>query len=310
MDVVYQQVTRLQGTISIHSVQGQGTRFDLSLPASSLLVHTLMVRSNHRRLYALSSHTIEQSLLSSDGTLQMHGDQMTFTTPEGEYPAYTLESLMNEKAADYSGKRLFPVLMVKLDQGERAAVLVPELLAHRQQVFKAMGEHLPDIAGVPGVTILSDGSVAPIVDLQGRIRQRHSALSPVAELAEPEFNLHLPEVLVVDDSLSARKTLATLLSDSGYEVRTAIDGLDALDKIRQQPPAIILTDLEMPRMSGMELAAILRNSKQFRHIPVVMITSRSTRKHRGEAEAAGVSAYMTKPWTEAQVLDQVQALLF
>ncbi|WP_417582713.1 hybrid sensor histidine kinase/response regulator [Nitrincola sp.] len=310
MDVVYQQVTRLQGTISIHSVQGEGTRFDLALPASSLLVHTLLVRSANKRIHALSSHTIEQSLLSADGELTTTDDGMTFTTDEGTYPAYTLETLLGEKPGDYTGKRLFPILLVKLDQGEKAAVLVPEVLAHREQVFKSMGEHLPDIPGVPGVTILADGSVAPIVDLQGRIRQRHSALSPVAELAEPEFNLHLPEVLVVDDSLSARKTLATLLSDSGYEVRTAIDGLDALDKIRQEPPAIVLTDLEMPRMSGMELAAILRNSRQYNNIPVVMITSRSTHKHRGEAEAAGVSAYLTKPWTETQVLDQVQKLLF
>lgn len=310
MDVVYQQVTRLQGTISIHSVQNEGTRFDLALPASSLLIHTLLVRSANKRIHALSSHTIEQSLLSADGEITSSDDGMTFTTAEGVYPAYTLETLLGEKPGDYSGKRLFPVLLVKLDQGEKAAVFVPEVLAHREQVFKSMGEHLPDIPGVPGVTILADGSVAPIVDLQGRIRQRHSALSPVSELAEPEFNLHLPEVLVVDDSLSARKTLATLLSDSGYEVRTAIDGLDALDKIRQEPPAIVLTDLEMPRMSGMELAAILRNSKQYNNIPVVMITSRSTHKHRGEAEAAGVSAYLTKPWTETQVLDQVQTLLF
>lgn len=310
MDVVYQQVTRLQGTISIHSVQNEGTRFDLALPASSLLIHTLLVRSANKRIHALSSHTIEQSLLSADGEINSSDDGMTFTTAEAVYPAYTLETLLGEKPGDYSGKRLFPVLLVKLDQGEKAAVFVPEVLAHREQVFKSMGEHLPDIPGVPGVTILADGSVAPIVDLQGRIRQRHSALSPVSELAEPEFNLHLPEILVVDDSLSARKTLETLLSDSGYEVRTAIDGLDALDKIRQEPPSIILTDLEMPRMSGMELAAILRNSKQYNNIPVVMITSRSTHKHRGEAEAAGVSAYLTKPWTETQVLDQVQTLLF
>ncbi|MBP0049971.1 response regulator [Marinobacterium sp. AK62] len=310
MDVVYQQVTRLQGTISIHSELGKGTSFELALPASSLLIHTLLVRSAGKRIYALSSHTIEQSLLSADGTLEHTETGMIFITEEGEYPAYALETLVGEKPADYTEQPLFPVLMIKLDQGEKAAVLVPEVLAHRQQVFKSMGEHLPDIPGVPGVTILADGDVAPIIDLQGRIRQRHSALSPVLELAEPEFNLHLPEVLVVDDSLSARKTLATLLRDSGYEVRTAIDGLDALDKIRQEAPAIVLTDLEMPRMSGMELAAILSNSKQFRNIPVVMITSRSTSKHRGEAEAAGVSAYLTKPWTESQVLDQVQKLLF
>lgn len=309
MDVVYQQVTRMQGTLTIHSQPGQGTRFDLSMPASSLLVHTLLVRSASGRIYALSSHSISQNLLSLDGQIEKRENGAFFVTAEGEYPAYTLEGLTGEAVPDYAAMRVHPVVLVQLDQGEEAAVFVPEVLAHREQVFKPMGEHLPDIPGIPGLTILANGEIAPILDLQARVRHRHSALATVLESPEAGLNLHLPRLLVVDDSLSARKTLETLLNDSGYEVTTAIDGLDALDKIRNNPPDLILTDLEMPRMSGMELTAIVRNSQNFSNIPIIMITSRSTRKHRGEAEAAGVSAYLTKPWTETAVLDQIQQLL-
>ena len=309
MDVVYQQVTRMQGTLNIHSQPGKGTRFDLSMPASSLLVHTLLVRSASGRIYALSSHSISQNLLSLDGRLEKREDATFFMTSEGEYPAYTLEGLTGEPVPDYPGMRVHPVILVQLDQGEMAAVLVPEILAHREQVFKSMGEHVPDIPGIPGLTILANGEIAPILDLQARVRARHSALATVLDTPVAGLDLHLPRLLVVDDSLSARKTLETLLNDSGFEVTTAIDGLDALDKIRTNPPDLILTDLEMPRMSGMELAAIVRNSQKFSDIPIIMITSRSTRKHRGEAEAAGVSAYLTKPWTETAVLDQIQQLL-
>ncbi|MBR9828525.1 MAG: response regulator [Oceanospirillales bacterium] len=310
MDVVYQQVTRMQGTLNIHSTTGAGSRFELSMPASSLLVHALLVRSAGGRVYALSSHTVEQSLLSIDGEFKQTDNGTRFITADGEYPAYALDTLMGEPKADYHGMRLHPVLLVNLDHGEKAAVMVREVLAHRELVFKPLGEYLPDIAGIPGVTILANGDVAPIVDLQARIIDRNSILRPAQEASEQAFELRLPHLLVVDDSLSARKTLATLLSDSGYQVTTAIDGLDALDKVRSDPPELILTDLEMPRMTGMELAAIIRNSKQFNTIPVIMITSRSTLKHRGEAEAAGVSAYLTKPWTEAGVLERVQSLLF
>lgn len=310
MDVVYQQVSRMQGTLTIHSESGKGTRFDLSMPASSLLVHTLLVRSAHGRVYALSSHSISQNLLSLDGQLKVNEEGPVFVTAEAEYPAYTLEGLTGEPVPDYASMRIHPVVLVQLDQGEQAAVFVPEVLAHREQVFKSMGSHVPDIPGIPGVTILANGEIAPILDLQARVRHRHSVLATALESPEINFDLHLPRLLVVDDSLSARKTLETLLSDSGYEVSTAIDGLDALDKVRANPPDLILTDLEMPRMSGMELAAILRNSQNFSNIPIIMVTSRSTRKHRGEAEAAGVSAYLTKPWTEATVLEQVQQLIF
>lgn len=310
MDVVSQQIMRMQGTLNIHSEFGTGTRFELSMPASSLLVHTLLVRSAGKRIFALASHTVEQSLLSLDGEFKSTGNGMVFITEGEEYPAYTLESLIGEAPTDYQNMRIHPVLLVTLDQGEKAAVLVREVMAHREVVFKPLGEHLPDIAGISGVTILANGDVSPIVDLPARIIDRNSILGPAHDTLEPAFELRLPHLLVVDDSLSARKTLATLLSDSGYQVSTAIDGLDALDKVRSDPPELILTDLEMPRMTGMELAAIIRNSKQFSNIPVIMITSRSTNKHRGEAEVAGVSAYLTKPWTEANVLEQVQSLLF
>jgi chemosensory pili system protein ChpA (sensor histidine kinase/response regulator) len=310
MDVVYQQVSRMQGTLTIHSQTGKGTRFDLSMPASSLLVHTLLVRSGNGKIHALSSHSISKNLLSLDGQLQTHNERPVFVTADAEYPAYTLEGLTGEAVPDYAAMRIHPVVLVQLDQDEEAAVFVPEILAHREQVFKSMGEHIPDIPGIPGVTILANGEIAPIIDLQARVRHRHSVLATALESPDANLDLHLPRLLVVDDSLSARKTLETLLSDSGYDVTTAIDGLDALDKVRANPPDMILTDLEMPRMSGMELAAIVRNSQNFNDIPIIMITSRSTRKHRGEAEAAGVSAYLTKPWTEAAVLEQVQQLLF
>ncbi|MBR9882287.1 MAG: response regulator, partial [Oceanospirillales bacterium] len=304
------QVSRMRGTLNIHSQKGQGTRFELSMPSSSLLLHTLLVKSAGQRIYALSSHSIDQTLLSLDGQCQQRDEGLFFELGGVEYPAFTLEGLTGERAHDYSQMRVHPVLLVNLDQGDKAVVFVREILAHRELVFKRLGDQIPDIPGIPGLTILANGEVAPIIDLQARVRHRHSLVHQVSERFDQDSTPQLPRLMVVDDSLSARKTLETLLSDSGYEVVTAIDGLDALDKIRKAPPDLILTDLEMPRMTGMELAAVLRNSRDLGDIPVIMITSRSTAKHREEALASGVSAYLTKPWTESGVLEQVGQLLF
>ncbi|MBV1788973.1 response regulator [Marinobacterium sp. D7] len=310
MDVVYQQVSRMRGTLNIHSQKGMGTRFELSMPSSSLLLHTLLVKSAGQRIYALSSHSIEQSLLSLDGQCRQREEGLFFELGGVEYPAFTLEGLAGERAPDYSQMRVHPVLLVNLDQGEKAVVLVREILAHRELVFKRLGDQVPDISGIPGLTILANGEVAPIIDLQARVRHCHSQINPELEQGEVDSAAGLPRLLVVDDSLSARRTLATLLSDSGYQVETAIDGLDALDKLRRNPPDLVVTDLEMPRMNGIELAAMLRNSQDFGAIPVVMITSRSTSKHREEAAAAGVTDYLIKPWTESTVLELVERLLF
>ncbi len=305
MDVVYQEIMRLQGTLNIDSEVGRGTRFELAMPASSLMIRALLVRAG-RQLIALSSHGVEQSVLSLDGTLTETSEGLQFSVGDELYPAVTLETLVAERKTEYGGDRIHPVLIVNLGQGEKVAVMVSEILAHRELVFKEMGEYVPDIPGIPGVTILSNGEAAPVVDLPARIQFQQSGKLQISEHFEQEAALDLPKVMVVDDSVSARKSLATFLKDTGYEVSTAIDGLDALNQIRKQPPDLVITDLEMPRMSGIELSAAIRQHKDTGEIPVVMVTSRSTDKHREEADNAGVTDYLTKPWTETGLLECVE----
>jgi chemosensory pili system protein ChpA (sensor histidine kinase/response regulator) len=114
-----------------------------------------------------------------------------------------------------------------------------------------------------------------------------------------------PRVLIVDDSLSVRNSLSQLMTDGGYQVVVARDGLEAIDMLDKERPDIILTDLEMPRMNGLELVSYIRNSERWSPMPIVMITSRTLAKHRKQAEAAGVNRYITKPFTEDDVLASI-----
>lgn len=308
MDVVYQQMMRLQGSLDIRSAENAGTTFELSMPANSLMVKTLLVRVG-KQIYALSSHGLEQSLISLDGHLIETEQGAHFTYADESYPAYPLESLVAESGKPYAQDQVFPVLLVNMGQDERVAVLVREVIAHRELAFKDMGDYIPDIPGIPGLTILANGDTAPIVDLPARIRHKLSAVENLFRQVDQVELLSLPKLLVVDDSISARSSLSTLLRDTGYEVRTAIDGLDALNQIRKDSPDLVLTDLEMPRMTGMELAAMIQSRQEMQHIPVMMITSRTTERHQREAGAAGVASFITKPWTESGLLQQVESLL-
>ena len=118
-----------------------------------------------------------------------------------------------------------------------------------------------------------------------------------------------PVALVVDDSLSARRALAEFVRDLGFEVHTASDGLDAIAVIEQTVPDILLVDLEMPRMNGLELTAHVRNRDTTTHVPVIMITSRSTEKHRQTAVQAGVNTYLVKPFAEDELAEHIQQLM-
>lgn len=308
MDVVHQQVIRLQGSLDIRSTAGIGTTFELSMPANSLMIKTLLVRSG-QQIYALASHGLEQSLISLDGKLHETESGLIFDYGEESYPAYALESLLSEAGNPYRADEVYPVLLVNLGQGERVAVLVREVIAHRELAFKEMGDYLPDIPGIPGLTILANGDTAPVVDLPARIRSKLSTTPDL--LSQPEnISVHtLPKLLVVDDSISARSTLSVLLQDTGYDVRTAIDGLDALNQIRKDSPDLVLTDMEMPRMTGMELTSMMKSRQEMADIPVIMITSRTSERHQKEASEVGVASFMSKPWTETGLLQQVEELL-
>lgn len=308
MDVVHQQIMRLQGVLDIRSEAGEGTTFVLSMPSSSLMIKTLLVRAGGQ-IYALASHGLEQTMISLDGTLSDTTEGMIFEHNGEQFPAYGLEALLGEYGTPYTAGEVHPVLLVNLGQGEKVAVMVRELIAHRELAFKQMGDYLPDLPGIPGLTILANGDTAAVIDLPARIRYKlasqHNLFNPVAV----QSDLGLPKLLVVDDSLSARASLSTLLRDTGYDVSTAIDGLDAMNQMRKKRPDLVLTDLEMPRMGGMELTSTIRGREGMSDIPVLMITSRNTQRHRDEAQNSGVSVFLTKPWTENALLDHVQTLL-
>ena len=115
--------------------------------------------------------------------------------------------------------------------------------------------------------------------------------------------------MVVDDSITVRKVTERLLKRHDMEALTAKDGMDALDKLQDQIPDLMLLDVEMPRMDGFELATTMRNDDRLRNIPIIMITSRTGQKHRERAEKIGVDAYLGKPFQEVELLENIDAIL-
>ena len=212
MDVVHQQIMRLQGVLDIRSDAGQGTTFEMSMPSSALMIKTLLVRSGGQ-IYALASHGLEQTMISLDGVLLDTADGMKFEHNGEQFPAYGLEALLGEHGTPYTPGEVHPVLLVNLGQGEKAAVMVRELIAHRELAFKPMGEYLPDLPGIPGLTILANGDTAAVIDLPARIRYKLANQQNLFNPLSMQSDLSLPKLLVVDDSLSARASLSTLLRD-------------------------------------------------------------------------------------------------
>ncbi len=313
LDIVYSHVVSQGGSLALKSETGKGSSTELRLPVSLISTHALLVRVRGQ-VMAVADRGIERILHTDDGVWRTLGDQLSFQMDDGIYPLRQLEHILRlEQNPQADQPASMPVLLVRTRTGI-SAVAVQEVLAGTDLVVKEFGCYLPRLPGIVGATILGDGTVTPVLDLpemmsaaRGNTLKTPLAMALAADEVEQAAPA-LPLALVVDDSLSARRALAQVMADAGYEVREARDGHEAVQQVEGQCPDIVLADMEMPRMNGIELTAHLRAHQETAELPVIMISSRSTAKHRQQAESAGVDIYLTKPFQDDQLLDHVAVL--
>ncbi len=195
--------------------------------------------------------------------------------------------------------------MIKLDD-KTHALAVDGLLDARELLVNSPGRYARHLRGVAGLSILGDGAIAVNLDLAQLLAGGARAPKGDSTAKSADQQITLPGVLIVDDSLSVRNSLVQLMRDAGYRAETARDGIDAIDTLNTFKPDVLLTDLEMPNMNGVELAYHIREREDMKELPIIMITSRSQDKHRRMAEQAGVDTYITKPYNDSDLLQTIR----
>jgi chemotaxis protein histidine kinase CheA/ActR/RegA family two-component response regulator len=309
LDVVNDRVKSLKGTIEIRSEgSGKGTTFEMRIPASLVSVHALLVQASGQQ-YALPTHTIEQAFAPEAGEYADIAGEMHFKYRERLYPMRKLSDMGGIGRAGDKQLELndYSVVLVRGDE-KTVAILVESIVDGRDLITKDMGKFVRRVRGVAGVAILGDGVVAPLLDIPEMLRAPVAAQGHAHEgtLAAPIEQIR---VLVVDDSLGVRRSLMQLIGDSGLDCQSANDGVEAVQVIEKFRPHVVITDLEMPNMNGLELTAHLRKRADTRDLPIIMITSRSQAKHRELAEKSGVTVYLTKPYGDTELMAHIGNLI-
>ncbi|HMW44174.1 MAG TPA: response regulator, partial [Plasticicumulans sp.] len=206
-----------------------------------------------------------------------------------------------------------PVLLFR-SADMRAAIQVDAVLGRQEIIVKPVGPQLSAVPGVSGATVLADGRVVIILDMPALVRGLASAARRAQEAAALRAARQADEraplsILVVDDSITMRKVTARVLERHGVVVELAKDGVDAVEVLDQLVPDLVILDIEMPRMDGFELVGHIRNQARLRHLPVIMVTSRTGEKHRDRAARLGVNAYLGKPYQEEELLGSIRDVL-
>jgi chemosensory pili system protein ChpA (sensor histidine kinase/response regulator) len=332
MDVVRSEAAALGGRVSTWSEAGKGAHFMIHLPLT-LAVTQVVLMTTGGKTFAVPSVLVEQvqqlkvhSLTAAynDGAVMWQGQRVSL---------HYLSTLLGDTTATPMSQQYSPILILK-SGNDRVAVHVDEVIGNREVVVKNIGPQLARMIGVAGATVLGSGDIVLIlnpVPLAQRLAHEH-AIAPrilpaetpqpmgaVAEAhgsatgragSEPVQGLRTHRiVMVVDDSLTVRRVTQRLLVREGYQVVLAKDGVDALEHLQSITPDVMLVDIEMPRMDGFDLTRNVRSDERTRHIPIIMITSRTASKHRNYAIELGVNDYLGKPYQEDVLLAQIAGFI-
>ena len=316
MDVVRADVVALGGRILTHSRKGEGTSFELVLPLTTAVTQVVMLRAG-ALTWGVPSTVVEivRRVGSADlahayttGTLKMGDEDVPF------YWAGAL--LQSSPRSEEMQSRTLPVVIFR-SAAQRVAMHVDEVLGNQEVVVKNLGPQLSRLPGLAGISMLASGAVALIYNPVALATVYGAQVAEWTAAQQAQTTVQqatgqeevgasvvsaVPLVLVVDDSITVRRVTQRLLQREGYRVALAADGLQALERLQQERPAVVLSDIEMPRMDGFDLVRNIRADASLSDLPVIMITSRIAEKHREHARELGVNHYLGKPYSEDELL--------
>ncbi|WP_313069784.1 response regulator [Melaminivora sp.] len=314
MDVVRAELRALGGRLAIRSQRGQGTTFELELPlAGSQACQVLLLRAGAQTFgvpAALVAAVRRCSRAELEQAYAGHG-----VVHEGRaLPLYWAGALLQSspRSSEPAGRAL-PVLVLRRG-AQRIALHVDEVLGTQDAALGSLGPQLSRLPGLVGLAALASGEPALIYDPLALATEDPPPPGAAAPAAAPacapaEAAQPAPLLLVVDDSDTARRAAARLLERAGYRVALAASGREALQRLHEEPAAVVLTDLEMPDMDGFGLLGALRLDPALQAVPVLMVSSRTAPEHRERALALGAQHYLAKPYHEDELLALVRQCL-
>jgi len=316
MDVVMSEISGLGGRVGTAFERGKGTTFTIHLPLTLSVLQGVVLRLAGN-LYAVPTMMVEQLQRLKSDALAAARNAGKIEWQGTEYPFHHLRELMEIQDGDAEPTRFGSVVLLR-SGSHRVALQVDDIVGGQEIVIKNIGPQLARVPGVTGAAVLGSGETVLILNpvqlaLRAEEKSRHAIpvrdeQPPASERAAPAQPQRQRMVLVVDDSLTVRKITGRLLSREGYQVEVAKDGVEALEKIQEQRPDVMITDVEMPRMDGFDLTRNVRADAALKGLPIIMITSRTADKHRQHATELGVDVFLGKPYEEGDLLGHIKTL--
>ena len=292
--IVREKVEKLNGTITIDSRRDKGTTFRMVVPLTLATFRGTLIRVGGQ-IFVLPSTNVQRVTRTLRESIQTVENRETLIFDGHPLSLVHLACVLGmDTPADRQGADDGPVQVVILGLAEkRIAFMVDEILHEQEVLVKPLGRQLARVRNISGATVLGNGKVAPILNVADLLKSAVTATGPktMERSVPPEENRN---ILVVEDSITARTLLKNILESAGYNVHTAVDGLDGITSLRSRDFDLIVSDVEMPRMNGFELTAKIRADQKLSELPVVLVTALESREDRERGIDVGANAYIVK----------------
>lgn len=333
LDAVKNEIGRIKGDIRVYSEEEKGTTFVIRVPISLSVIQSMLVNvAGH--MYSIPLNQVEETInIETKNVIEKNGDYY-FRYKAREIPLVVLSHLLvlqDKPSGKISSQARNPII-ITFDRGNYVALLVDKIVRREEILIKSLGPSLKRLKYIIGGSIMADGRVVLVLDIPQIILDSIKTTIPTPQMEQavkvppppPKTKRETkkitlkkksetqkiiidrkPSILVVDDSLSIRKYLAGLLSGKGFKIETAKNGYEALIILNNKKLDIIITDLEMPQVSGYELIETVRLDENLRNIPIIVLTGRASENFRNLTTKLGADAYIIKPFKDQELFDEI-----
>jgi two-component system chemotaxis sensor kinase CheA len=311
LSVVYEAVSRLQGEVRAVPKAGPGTRMVMSVPLS-ISTHRLLLVSGQGQTFAIPSSGIQRLIRIKLTDVETVEGKPLIVWEGQSVPLVSLAQLLGiggESDFTVEGKLLS--LMILKSGNRRLAVAVDAFVAEREAIIKNLDSPVSGISILGGGIVLEDGSVAMVLNTGELIESFKPIYAPPKAMSgDAKAVEKTSTVLVVDDSFTARTLQKSILEVHGFNVIVAIDGTEALSKLRSEEIDLVISDIQMPRMDGLALLQEMKKDERFGKLPVILVTSMNRTEDQERGLALGADAYLVKQRFDHQtLLETIRQLL-
>ncbi|MFJ2360986.1 hybrid sensor histidine kinase/response regulator [Pseudomonas fluorescens] len=312
LDAVQHMVRQLRGAVVLEQTAGEGSRFHLEVPLTLSVVRSLVVEVGEEAYAFPLAHIERMCDLQPQDIVQIEGRQHFWH--EGRHVGLVAASQLLNRPASQSSSETLKVVVIR-ERDAVYGVAVERFVGERTLVVLPLDERLGKVQDISAGALLDDGSVVLIVDVEDMLRSVDKLLNTgrlerIARYGNQAAEVARKRILVVDDSLTVRELQRKLLLNRGYDVAVAVDGMDGWNALRSEDFDLLITDIDMPRMDGIELVTLLRRDNRLQSLPVMVVSYKDREEDRRRGLDAGADYYLAKAsFHDDALLDAVVELI-